>query len=60
MILFHTLLAAICEPTYTLVVDDLDDNSEAAVLELENASDLHVSPRAGTDLNFCHFICRLN
>lgn len=45
--------------TYALVVDDLDDDSEAAGFKLEDASDLDLSPRAGTDLNVCHFVCRL-
>ena len=42
--------------TYALVVDDLDNGGQAAVLELENATNLNATPRAGSDLNFCHFI----
>jgi len=39
-------------PTYTLVVDDLDDSGEGAGLKLENAADLHAAPGARSDLDF--------
>ena len=45
--------------TYALVVDDLDNHSKVAGLKLEDATNLDLSPRAGTDLNVCHFVCRL-
>lgn len=40
--------------TYALVVDDLDDSSEAAGLQLQDAADLDAAPGARSDLNLCH------
>jgi hypothetical protein len=39
--------------TYALVVDNLDDGSQGASLELQHATDLHAAPGARSDLDFC-------
>ncbi len=57
---FPTFLQSPERSTYALVVDDLDDDSEAASLQLQDAANLDVAPRAGSDLDFCHFVDFLN